>query len=60
MEYCATTLHHLIQDLSTFRMDINEKWRLIRQILEALAYIHARKIIHRDLVSEDLSAHYLL
>lgn len=49
MEYCATTLRKLIDDEETIRMEENEKWRLIRQVLEALAYIHSRKIIHRDL-----------
>lgn len=31
-------------------MDENDIWRLVRQIIEALVYIHTRKIIHRDLV----------
>lgn len=33
------------------KMDENDIWRLVRQIIEALVYIHKRKIIHRDLVS---------
>lgn len=54
MEYCSSTLHHIINDGSVYKMDINEKWRLIRQILEALVYIHQRKIIHRDLKPSNL------
>lgn len=49
MEYCATTLRKLIDDQNLDKMEENEKWRLIRQIVEALAYIHGRKLIHRDL-----------
>jgi serine/threonine protein kinase len=30
-------------------MEDNEKWRLVRQIIQALGYIHGRKLIHRDL-----------
>ena len=49
MEYCSTTLRKLIDDGIMAKMELNEKWRMIRQILEALAYIHGRNIIHRDL-----------
>ena len=49
MEYCATTLRHLIDDSTLIRKGVNEIWRLVRQIIEALMYVHSRKIIHRDL-----------
>jgi len=49
MEYCATTLRKLIDDGSLTTMDINEVFRLVRQIVEALVYMHSRNVIHRDL-----------
>jgi translation initiation factor 2-alpha kinase 4 len=49
MEFCSTTLRKLIDDGELAKMEENEIWRLIRQIVEALAYIHGRKLIHRDL-----------
>lgn len=49
MEFCSTTLRKLIDDRELDKMEDNEKWRFVRQIIEALAYIHGRKLIHRDL-----------
>ena len=49
MEYCSTTLRKLIDDGAIGKMEENEVWRMVRQTLEALLYIHSRNIIHRDL-----------
>lgn len=49
MEYCSTTLRKLIDDGALATMDTNEVFRLVRQIVEALVYMHSRNIIHRDL-----------
>lgn len=48
MEYCEKrTLQDLIRrDL--FK-DTNEAWRLLRQILEGLVYMHSMNVMHRDL-----------
>lgn len=51
MEYCSTTLRNLIDEQAVSQMDHSEIWRLVRQIVEALVYIHCKEIIHRDLVS---------
>jgi translation initiation factor 2-alpha kinase 4 len=51
MEYCNTTLRNLIDEQALSQMDHSEIWRLVRQIVEALVYIHSKEIIHRDLVS---------
>lgn len=45
MQYCATTLRKLIDERAVESMADNEVWRLVRQMLEALAYIHSRNII---------------
>lgn len=49
MEYCPATIRHMIDKNQLIEMSEAEVWRLIRQIVEALKYIHARGIIHRDL-----------
>ena len=48
MEYCENrTLFDLIRQ--GLPNDADNYWRILRQILEALAHIHAQGIIHRDL-----------
>jgi serine/threonine protein kinase len=49
MEYCSTTLRKLIDEREVAKLAENDVWRMIRQTLEALLYIHRRGIIHRDL-----------
>ncbi|KAI9760202.1 MAG: hypothetical protein M4579_001818 [Chaenotheca gracillima] len=48
MEYCEK---HTLRDLIKRGLydDIEESWRLFRQILEGLNHIHGHGIIHRDL-----------
>lgn len=47
MEYCAgDTLRNI---LDTQLPSIEDRWRLFREILASLNYIHSRGMIHRDL-----------
>lgn len=47
MEYCPNqTLRDFIDE---GLLDMDEVWRLFRQLLEGLAYIHSQGMIHRDL-----------
>jgi translation initiation factor 2-alpha kinase 4 len=51
MEFCENnTLLDLIRD----GIEIDEAWRLFRQILEGLAYLHSVGVIHRDLKPSNL------
>lgn len=47
MEFCESkTLREAIDEN---RLDEKSKWEIINQIIEALIYIHNKKLIHRDL-----------
>jgi len=48
MEYCFTTLREKIDGGQLWQQPA-ECGKLLRQLLEALAYIHDRRVIHRDL-----------
>lgn len=44
MEYCKTTMRDMIDEC---KLTTDMVWKFLRQILEALAYIHGNNIIHR-------------
>ncbi|CAK0800505.1 unnamed protein product, partial [Prorocentrum cordatum] len=49
MEFCdGTTLREAI-DRGVLHQDEAAIWKLFRQVLDALAYVHSKKLIHRDL-----------
>ena len=48
MEFCISTLRALIDETELYKRP-SDIYLLLRQMLEALAYIHSRSCIHRDL-----------
>lgn len=46
MEYCRTTLRKLMDEHLN---DDKEKWKIVRQLLSGLIYMHKKGVIHRDL-----------
>lgn len=48
MEFCETTLREFIDSFKLWDKP-EEVFRLLSQLLDALAYIHAKDMIHRDL-----------
>jgi translation initiation factor 2-alpha kinase 4 len=53
MEYCEKrTLRDLIK--RDIYKNVDEVWRLFRQVLEGLAHIHGLNVVHRDLKPENI------
>lgn len=46
MEYCENTLRHLIDHAELWREE-QRCWKLFRQMLEGVDFIHSKGIIHR-------------
>ncbi|KAJ3417189.1 hypothetical protein HDV05_006395 [Chytridiales sp. JEL 0842] len=51
MEFCE---NNTLQDLIRDGLETDEAWRLFRQVLEGLAYLHSVGVIHRDLKPSNL------
>ena len=54
MQYCdGETLEEFLQK-NPGRTNEKLKWKIYRQILEAVNYLHQREIIHRDIKPENI------
>lgn len=54
MQYCdGETLEEFLQK-NPSRTNEKLKWKIYRQILEAVNYLHQREIIHRDIKPENI------
>ena len=49
MEYCKSKSLREVIDSGELLMDPDKVWRLFRQIVEAIEYIHGQGVIHRDI-----------
>lgn len=51
MEHCETTVRQVIDASRALPGGLPpaHRWRIIRQVVEALGYIHSRSVVHRDI-----------
>ncbi|KAH7850815.1 hypothetical protein Vadar_003356 [Vaccinium darrowii] len=56
MKFCPETLHGLLESLrvSDTVLDSDRVWRLFRQLVEGVRYIHSAGFVHRDLTRSNI------